>query len=97
AARRDQAETPFSQPGRESMPPNPLHQCRKRSRLCLTNPNDVVVYLTVHETARIFGPTMGALDALLPAATPPSWRPVERRPYHPQRHLLAAQHRCPLA
>src|SRR6266511_1647159 len=61
------------------------------------NPEGVVVSLTLYEATRTFRPPVGVAGSLLSSAPPQTGRPVEGRPHHPQRHLLAAEHRGPLA
>src|SRR5262249_48847061 len=53
--------------------------------------------LTMDETTRTNRPTMEAACSLLSAPAAQAWRPVEGRPHHSQRHLLAAEYRRPLA
>src|SRR5262249_33159888 len=49
------------------------------------------------ETTRTFRLPVGAARSLLSATDPPARWPVEGRPPHPQRHLLATEYGRPLA
>src|SRR5262249_31945521 len=77
--------------------PGSRHQATDRARACPMNPKGVVVSLILYETTRAFRPTVGVADSLLSATPPQAGRPMEGRPDHPQWHLLAAEHRRPLA
>src|ERR1700722_7792794 len=55
-------------------------------------------FLIPHDQAtRTLRPAVGGVGRLLPAPAAPPRRPLEGRPHHAQWHLLAAQHRRPLA
>src|SRR5262249_18095331 len=77
------------QPGPAPVPNGP--------RLCLMNPKRHVASLIMDETTRTFRPTMGVARSLLPTPATQARRSVEGRSPDAQRHLLAAQHRRPLA
>src|SRR5215831_10339282 len=61
------------------------------------NPKRHVASLIMDETTRTFRPTMGVARSLLPTPATQARRSVEGRSPDAQRHLLAAQHRRPLA